>query len=326
MKYYVYILLNPLKRGVYLYGKFNFNYEPFYVGKGCGDRCEYHSKHSDNNRLKGNIINKIKKSNKSPIIVKLYNNISEYSAFRIEKYLIKLIGRRDLGCGSLSNLTDGGEGVHNYHYTYEDKLNKLKNTYGIIKHDNNGIVIEIFENIIKLIEKYPHINPSHVHRACNTLIKVDGYYWRRFGGENIDDRLDVSDKIRSILQYDLCGNFIKLWDNVTSINKTTGYSNGAIHKCCRNNNMIQSYKYKNYMWYYYYDNIKLKIDPYLNNSSKGSCKIKKELIDMYRINGEYVNTYSPKQLKVMGFNTKTIYMCCNGKLRKSQGYKWSWKK
>ena len=40
--YYVYVYLNPLKAGEFNVGKFNFNYEPFYVGKGKGWRIGQH--------------------------------------------------------------------------------------------------------------------------------------------------------------------------------------------------------------------------------------------------------------------------------------------
>ena len=42
MKYYVYIYLNPLKKGSYSYGKLSFEYEPFYVGAGTGNRYNQH--------------------------------------------------------------------------------------------------------------------------------------------------------------------------------------------------------------------------------------------------------------------------------------------
>lgn len=36
--FYVYVYLDPRKSGEYIYDDLKFNYEPFYVGKGRGDR------------------------------------------------------------------------------------------------------------------------------------------------------------------------------------------------------------------------------------------------------------------------------------------------
>jgi len=118
MIYYVYIYLNPLKPGNYKYKKFNFNFEPFYIGMGKKNRIHQHIIRSKYNyrtnlhmTLKENTILKILKNNQEPIIFKLYDKLTIESAIRLEKCIIKLIGRRDIGLGPLSNLTDGGEGT-----------------------------------------------------------------------------------------------------------------------------------------------------------------------------------------------------------------------
>ena len=40
----------------------------------------------------------------------LKKNLSEEDAFKHERYMIAVLGRKDLGTGILRNLTDGGEG------------------------------------------------------------------------------------------------------------------------------------------------------------------------------------------------------------------------
>lgn len=113
---YVYIYLNPLKPGVYKYGEYLFEYEPFYVGKGIKQRFLSHVCESDEkciNKLKHNVINKIKKNNfdLKDYIFKLHEEITDSVACEKEIELIKLIGRRDKKLGPLTNLTDGGEGA-----------------------------------------------------------------------------------------------------------------------------------------------------------------------------------------------------------------------
>lgn len=113
--FYVYVYLDPRKSGNYMYGNYSFEYEPFYVGKGCNDRsyhhlCESHQKQNSNKSF----INKIKKIQKEidtdPIIMIYKKNMSENESYELEKKLIDMIGRKDLKKGPLCNLTDGGEG------------------------------------------------------------------------------------------------------------------------------------------------------------------------------------------------------------------------
>ena len=47
--YYVYVYLDPRKQGIYKYDNFEFNYEPFYIGKGKNNRCNRHLKIAQNN-------------------------------------------------------------------------------------------------------------------------------------------------------------------------------------------------------------------------------------------------------------------------------------
>ena len=68
MKYYVYVLMNPLKNFNLKIGKFEFKNEPFYVGKGkCGTNLHNaHFKFQGNNLLKHNKIKKIIQHNAIP--------------------------------------------------------------------------------------------------------------------------------------------------------------------------------------------------------------------------------------------------------------------
>ncbi len=98
MKYYVYILRNPIK-----------NNKPFYVGKGSNRRCHFHTWAVKNNLdlknpHKDRTIRQILESLNEPIIDIVFRTNDEREALDEEKRLIKLIGRENL-----TNLTDGGE-------------------------------------------------------------------------------------------------------------------------------------------------------------------------------------------------------------------------
>src|SRR5215470_4142651 len=82
--------------------------EPIYVGKGRRNRAHSHLKKSSNPLLR-RVIAKIRSDGFQPYIeIDSYFDTSA-KALHAEIGLIARYGRRDLGTGSLCNLTDGGE-------------------------------------------------------------------------------------------------------------------------------------------------------------------------------------------------------------------------
>ena len=136
--FYCYILLDPTKPGTFQYENFIFEYEPFYVGKGIGNRINVHDRIYDTKTHKRAKIQKIKKLGLEVIKIKLFEDLTESSAFDLEKSTISIIGRRDKVEGPLLNLTDGGEGSSGKIYTddeLEKKSNKTKEWWYLLKED-----------------------------------------------------------------------------------------------------------------------------------------------------------------------------------------------
>ena len=114
-KYYVYALLDPRKSGEFKYGRYSFDFEPFYIGKGSGRRIKKHfassNLNNDNhNRYKNNKIKKILSLRLYPLEFFWETNLSEEEAFRLEENMIEAIGRKEKG-GPLTNIKGGGEGA-----------------------------------------------------------------------------------------------------------------------------------------------------------------------------------------------------------------------
>lgn len=106
--------------------------EPFYVGKGYGNRVlnhEVEAKNPNNLNYKVNIIRAIWKSGGqiSYDIDCIYDNAM--SALARERELIAIFGRHDLKKGPLANLLDGGEGPSNP--SEESKLKHSATLVGI---------------------------------------------------------------------------------------------------------------------------------------------------------------------------------------------------
>lgn len=116
-RFYVYVLTRP-------------SGEPFYVGKGSGDRIAKHELEAakvclDGHRLR--VIRSILHAGGSIGYEIAGTFDSENEAFDKERDLISAIGRLDLGRGPLVNYTDGGEGASNPSAaTIEKRAKKLK--------------------------------------------------------------------------------------------------------------------------------------------------------------------------------------------------------
>ena len=132
--YYVYALCDPRKPGVYEYGEYKFEFEPFYVGKGSNDRCYWHlyECNLEENTHKNNKIKKIIREGFEIIVVKYNENLIENVSFELEIDMIKTIGRADLGIGPLTNHTDGGEGTSGYIRSEETRI---KDSERMIKYN-----------------------------------------------------------------------------------------------------------------------------------------------------------------------------------------------
>lgn len=110
-KFYVYEYIDPM------------NGEVIYIGKGCGDRKDWYwanrntkdgYDHPFRKRLR-----KIEKQGTRPKVRTVESNLTEQESFDLEVFLIAEYGRRDLGTGSLWNLTDGGEGASGHLWSEE---------------------------------------------------------------------------------------------------------------------------------------------------------------------------------------------------------------
>ena len=83
----------------YTYAYLREDGTPYYVGKGKGDRAY---------RKVGKPCATPKDKNK---IIYLKTNLTEEQSFNHERYMIFILGRKDLGTGILLNKSDGGEGA-----------------------------------------------------------------------------------------------------------------------------------------------------------------------------------------------------------------------
>lgn len=114
-EFVVYALLDPRKSGQFTYEDYDFDFEPFYIGKGSQWRPYVHQYYAAKSEgycssRKTNRIRGILREGYDVIVKILYSKLDERTALETEARIIKLIGRKDLETGVLLNLTGGGEG------------------------------------------------------------------------------------------------------------------------------------------------------------------------------------------------------------------------
>lgn len=104
-----------------VYGILNIDGSFFYIGKGKKQRLSSTLSAKNNNPLKKNKINQIRKTTGYNPKVKILCIGSEEYCFDIEKKLIRLFGKKIDGTGKLCNVSDGGEGTTGTILTSERK-------------------------------------------------------------------------------------------------------------------------------------------------------------------------------------------------------------
>jgi len=172
MEYYVYVYLDPRKSGKFKYAEMLFDFLPFYVGKGKGNRLYDHLDEKRKcNPHKSRIIEKIKKDGLEPIVFTLLEHLSEESALLFEVEVISKIGRFDKKSGPLTNLTDGGDGSSGYIQSWETKEKRHKSLF---EGDTNWKRSGKTHEFSKLMSKATHFRNEDFKKALSERYKGSG--------------------------------------------------------------------------------------------------------------------------------------------------------
>lgn len=168
--FYIYVFLDTRKPGEYVYDDFKFDFEPFYLGVSNTNsyyvREEVHIRYAKlkkdvcNNKYKMNIINKIIKSGKEPLSIRIIEGVSKEFAFQKEAELIEYFGTRFNGTGPLVNISVGGLGGDTF--TNNPRKEEIRE-----KHRQNAL------------GPNNHMWKRPLERSPSHLSKLTGQHWNK---------------------------------------------------------------------------------------------------------------------------------------------------
>ena len=210
----------------------------------------------------------------------------------------------------------GGSGVEFHTKDAREKIKLARKGVGkkkIIQYDLDGNFIKEWDGAI-CIENELGLKASKILTNCRKQTKCAFNFIWRFNFDKIDDNFIFSKdrKGKSIIQYDLKGNFIQEWDSIIKASKYTGINSSDICACCNKSQETSN----NFIWRY-------KTSPLDFNFE---LKPQKKILQFNK-NGEFIKEWDnikeiEKNLKIY---SSGIVMCCKGNIKTSGGYIWKYK-
>jgi hypothetical protein len=177
----------------------------------------------------------------------------------------------------------------------------------VLQYDLDGNLIKEWSSLSEI-----DLNISNIANCCRGIVKSAGGYIWRYKDEFIEINLNkLNDKVRSVKQYDLSGNFIKEY---SSIRETIeyGFNDGCVQSCC----VGKSKSHGGYIWRYSEDTPPTK---YKNKTIREVIQYDKDM--------NFIKEWSSisSVTKELGVGSNSITTCCKGKYKSAGGFIWRYK-
>lgn len=265
--------------------------EVFYVGIGSTEKRAYAKSKAD--RTNNHWFHVVNKAGYTVEII--MKDISWNEAQYAERYLIAFYGRRNLGTGSLVNLTDGGDGVCGMKHSEETKRK--------IGLDN------LKPERLKISMK--NIKLAHTSEA------------RKKARDNRDYKHIGDVQKLPILQYDKEGLFIKEWLSAKDAVKELKINYESINNCVRN----KSKSAGNYVWRYK-DPSRWSSPIYIKNIHSEEDKLKwpHKSVIQYDLQGNFIKIWNSASVaaRFIDVTSSRLIGCCKGRSKTSKGFIWKY--
>ncbi len=240
------------------------NGEVFYIGKGKAnmrgrsEKVFYGRAFSKTKKGRNNWWHKIISKTNYTIEI-IFESFNENLINQKEREFIKLYGRRDLGEGSLVNLSDGGEGSSNQIASLETRKKmrdyRLKmnaepsyiqpRSLPIFVYKTNGLFYKEFSSLIDASREL-NITRGNIHSVLTGKFQqVKNFIFKRkYEGETIFFERKVRRNSRAVLCYSLDGEFVAEFPSIADCGKFVGTSSETMFATCKRGGKHKGYLFR----------------------------------------------------------------------------------
>lgn len=202
--------------------------------------------------------------------------------------------------------------------------------YSVLEIVETDSKIDLLNKLNELEIYYIYKYDSFNNGYNSTLGGNNGHVFSENEKEHLSTKL-----AHSVIQYDLDGNFIRIWKSCREIEKNLGYSRVPIQKCCRGE--IQHSR--EFIWKYYdSENFNEQIDGLKENKNfnrKENIILKQQCVTVrdnktlkrilqYDLKGNFIKEWESITEASEFYNIKnnSLSQCCNGVSKTCGGFVW----
>ena len=239
-----------------------------------------------------------------------------------EKYWINYYDSHSNGY----NMTSGGQnGFSGKDWSDEERkyFSKIRNPKPVLQIDFDGNIVKEYWSLAQA-SKLNNIDSRGIYSCCNKGISktAGGYIWiykEDYSSFDLEYHLNRKQK-KSIEQYDMDGNFIKLYEHGHQVEED-GFSQSTVNSCCNHNSMSVN----GYIWKFKDDDTRIINKEYCDEAKRKANSVKVRRIFQINNDCNIVNIYdSIRETERKGFSKNMVSKCCRHIIDSYKGFIWAY--